>query len=63
MKQQVGVVTHVMPISESTVPEKFGEKRLRKLWILPTAVLQQLQSVFSDVCVFDEFLDVARKKS
>jgi hypothetical protein len=61
MKQQICVVTHVVPISESAVPEKFGKKCLRELWILPTAILQKLQSVFADVCVFDEFLDIAKK--
>lgn len=42
VKQQLGVMTHVMPVSKPAVPEKFCEKGLRELGVLPTAVLQQL---------------------
>lgn len=62
VKQQICVVTHVVPVSEAAVPEELREKRLRELRILPTAVLQQLQSILADVRILDEFLDVAESR-
>jgi hypothetical protein len=47
-----------MPIGETAMPQKLGEELLRKLWVFPTAILQQLKSIFAYVRVFNEFLDV-----
>lgn len=41
------------------MPEKLGEKGLRELRVLPAAVLQKLKSIFADVRVLDQLLDVA----
>lgn len=59
VKQQIGVVTHVVPVGETTVPQKFREESLRELRIFPAAVLQEFEAIFTDVRVFDELLDVA----
>lgn len=63
LQQQIGVMTHVMPVCKATVPKKFGEKCLRELRIFPTAVLQQFESIFAYVCVLDKLLNVAANKS
>lgn len=53
------MVTHVVPVSKAAMPEKLGEKCLRELRVLPAAVLQKLKSLFADVRVLDQLLDVA----
>lgn len=55
-------MTHVVPVSKAAMPEKLGEKCLRELRVLPAAVLQKLKSLFADVRVLDQLLDVAVKK-
>jgi hypothetical protein len=59
VKQQIGVVTHIVPVGKAAMPQKFSEEGLRELRIFPAAILQQLQTIFTDVSVFDELLDVA----
>lgn len=54
-------MSHVMPIGESTVPKELSEKCLRELGIFPTAILQEFQAIIANVCVFDEFFDVAER--
>jgi hypothetical protein len=61
VKQQISVVAHVVPVGETAVPQKLCEELLRELWILPAAILQQLKSIFADVRVFNEFLDVTER--
>lgn len=56
-------MTHVVPVSEAAMPEKLGEKCLRELRILPAAVLQKLKSLFANVRVLDQLLDVAKIRS
>jgi hypothetical protein len=63
VKQQVGVVAHVVPVRETAVPQKFGEQSLGELRIFPAAVLQEFEAIFTDVRVLDEFLDVAGEKT
>lgn len=58
IKQQIGMVAHVVPVRKAAVPEEFGEKGLRELRILPTAILQQFESLFAYVCVLNQLLDV-----
>lgn len=62
VKQQVGVMTHVVPVCKATVPEKFCEKCLRELRVFPTAILQQLEAFFSDIRVFNQLLDITKEK-
>jgi hypothetical protein len=50
-----------MPIGKTAVPQQLGEKSLRKLGIFPAAILQKFQTVFTDVSIFDKFLDVTEK--
>ena len=61
VKQQIGVVTHIVPISKSAVPKQLGQQRLRELGIFPAAILQKFESIFADIRVFDEFFDVAKE--
>lgn len=59
VKQQICVVTHVVPISKATVPEQLGKQRLRELRIFPAAILQKFEAIFADIRILDEFFDVA----